>query len=280
MSELFELRSAGQYNHAISARTPRIMFIRNNDAQLYTVEFGQGPRTILAHGGWTGNWELWAEPFTHLSKTWRTVAYDHRGTGATICPPETISLDNMVADLFAVMDFMQIETCVLAAESAGGMIAVNAALQHPERFAGLALVDCLLHNEDDGSDMDFIQGLRNYYEDTIGGFVDACVPESEPNSTAIRSWGRKILNRATSESAIRLLQCTYGTDLRPRLHELDLPTLIVHGTEDVIVSISESEYAASQIPNSQFHVFKGTGHVPTMTRPQEIATLINQFFTQ
>ncbi len=254
------------------------MFIPHNDAQLYTVDFGRGPRTLLAHGGWTGNWELWTEPFTTLSKKWRTVAYDHRGTGATVAHSESITLKNMVDDLFAVMDSMNIESCVLAAESAGGMVAVNAVLQHPERFDGLVLVDCLLHNADDGSDMDFIQGLRNYYEETIGGFVDACVLESEPNSAEIRSWGCKILGRATSESAIRLLQCTYGTDLRPRLHEIELPTLIIHGEKDAIVPLSDSEYAASQIFGSQIHVFKNTGHVPTMTRPLEVAMLIDQFF--
>lgn len=256
------------------------MFIPNKDAQLYAVEFGHGPRTLLTHGGWTGNWELWAEPFTYLSKTWRTVAYDHRGTGATQAPVESISLEVLTDDLFAVMDAMSIETCVLAAESAGGMAAVNAALQQPERFDALVLVDCLLHNEDDGSDTEFINGLRHSYARTIGGFVDACVLESEPHSALIRSWGRKILNRATSESAIRLLQCTYGTDLRPRLKELNLPTLIIHGDKDAIVPLSDSEHAASQVSGSQLHILKDTGHVPTMTRPLEVANLIDQFFIQ
>ena len=54
-----------------------IMFIQNSDAQLYAVDFGSGSRTILAHGGWIGSWELWTEPFTYLSENWRTVAYDH-----------------------------------------------------------------------------------------------------------------------------------------------------------------------------------------------------------
>ena len=255
------------------------MFIPHNNAQLYTVEFGNGPRTLVAHGGWTGSWELWTEPFMQLSKTWRTVAYDHRGTGATIAPVESISVENMVADLFAVLDKLNIEKCVLAAESAGGMVAVNAVLQQPERFDGLVLVDALLHNEDDGSNAGFIQGLKTNYTATIGGFVDACVPTTEQNSAELRSWGRKILARATSESAIRLLECTHGIDLRPMLAQIQHRTLILHGDIDGIVPLSDSEYMAIQIPNSHLHVFKGAGHVPTVTRPIDVAQVINQYFS-
>jgi pimeloyl-ACP methyl ester carboxylesterase len=256
------------------------MFIKHNHAQLYTVEFGAGPRTFLAHGGWTGSWELWTEPFAQLSKTWRTAAYDHRGAGATIAPVDSISMDNMVGDLFAVMDHLRIEKCVLAGESAGGMVVVNAVLQQPQRFEGLVLVDALLHNEDDGSNAGFIRGLKSNFEQTTGGFVDACVPVSELNSTEIRSWGRKILSRASSESSIRLIEFTYGIDLRSKLGQIQIPTLILHGDKDVIVPLSDSEYAASQIPNSRLHVIKGAGHVPTTTRPHEVAEEINRTFPE
>lgn len=256
------------------------MFISHNSAQLYTVDLGSGPNTILAHGGWTGSWELWIGPFQTLSRTWRTVAYDHRGTGATIAPADSISIGSMVDDLFAVMDKVKIEKCVLAAESAGGIVAVAAVLQHPERFDGLVLVDALLHNEDDGSDAAFIHGLKTNFHATLGGFADACVPESEQNSVEIRSWGKKILARSTPESAIRLLECTQGIDIRPKLSEIKIPTLIIHGDADIIVPLSDSEYSSTQIPENRFLVLEDAGHVPTMTRPLEVADAINHYFSK
>ena len=48
------------------------MFITHADAQLYTVVFGNGPRTLLALGGWVGSWDLWAESFRALSQSWQT----------------------------------------------------------------------------------------------------------------------------------------------------------------------------------------------------------------
>jgi len=255
------------------------MFIQNNNASLYTVEFGTGPRTILAHGGWTGSWELWTEPFTYLSKTWRTVSYDHRGTGATIAPVESITLENMTDDLFIVMDRMNLERCVLAAESAGGIVALTAVLQQPHRFDGLVLVDAMTHRENPEIDTDFIHALKANYEDAIGYFVDSCVPESEANSEEIRAWGRNILMRASMASAIKLLEMPHGIDLRPKLKTIQIPTLIFHGDADIIVPIDESEYTASQISNSHLRILKGTGHVPTMTSPRVVADEIDQIYS-
>ena len=113
------------------------MFITHNHARIFSLSFGAGPRTILGIGGWIGSWELWAEPFALLSSTWRTIAYDHRGSGATVAPVATITVANMVDDLFAVMDAYDVAQCVLAAESAGAVVALQAALARPVRILSL-----------------------------------------------------------------------------------------------------------------------------------------------
>ncbi len=136
---------------------------------------------------------LWTEPFSILSKSWRTVAYDHRGAGATVAPAELITLEAMVDDLFAVLDTLGIETCVLAGESSGAAVVLHAALQHPQRFEGLVLVDGLTYRSAPIGPDPFVLGLETDFEATIGRFVDWCVLDSEPNSAAIRRWGRQIL---------------------------------------------------------------------------------------
>jgi pimeloyl-ACP methyl ester carboxylesterase len=104
------------------------MFVEIEDAKIYTVAFGPAAAPVLLGiGGWIGSWELWAEPFAVLSQHWRTVAYDHRGTGATMAPVESITFERLVYDIFAVMDALKIERCVLAAESAGALTALAAA---------------------------------------------------------------------------------------------------------------------------------------------------------
>ncbi len=252
------------------------MFVRHGDAEVFTVSFGAGPRAIVALGGWAGSWELWAGPFAHLSKTWRTVAYDHRGAGATIAPVESISVESMTADVFAIMDVLEIERCVLAGESAGAAIVLQAALLHPEQFEGLVLVDGLTYRPMPQGPDPFVLGLQSDFEATVGRFVDACVPE--PDSIAVRQWGRQILMRSAPAAAIRLYQCMDGIDLRPHVGHIALPTLILHGELDALVSVAAAEWLAAAMPNSRLEIFAGAGHVPTVTRPVEVATAINSFF--
>lgn len=254
------------------------MFINLKDTTFFAVDFGNGPRTILAHGGWTGSWELWCQPFGYLSKTWRTIAYDHRGTGATVAPTDSITFGALVDDVFRILDELEIQSCVLAAESAGAAVAVHAAVQQPQRFEGLILVDGLFHQPPpDGADL-FRQGLQTDFAQAIGQFVDACVPESEADSGVIRRWGRQILGRSSPAAALRLLRCMDGVDARPLLARLSQPVLLIHGDQDVLVPLASSQWAASQLARSHLIVLQGAGHVPTVTRPQEVAGAINTYF--
>jgi pimeloyl-[acyl-carrier protein] methyl ester esterase len=88
----------------------------------------------------------------------------------------------------------------------------------------------------------------------------------------------QIVTRAEQAAAIQLYEMMYGLDLRPRLPTITLPTLIIHGEKDALVPVSAAQWLAGQLPHSQLHILPGAGHVPTMTRPQQVATLINQFF--
>jgi pimeloyl-ACP methyl ester carboxylesterase len=252
------------------------MFIQHQDAQFYTVTFGNSPRSILGLGGWAGSWEVWTNTFTYLSESWRTLAYDHRGTGATLAPVESITMEAMVSDVFAILDAFEVEQCVLGAESAGGIIALLAALQQPERFSGLVLVDTPYYRPQPDGEDSFVSQLKRDYDATVGWFVDRCTPE--PNSEAIRRWGRQILGRSPQAAAIRLWECIYGVDLRPQLSQISQPTLIIQGDADAFVTMQEAEWLADHLPTSHLHIVKGAGHVPTVTRPREVAGAINQFF--
>lgn len=252
------------------------MFIKVDDAQLFTVSFGSAPRAFVAIGGWAGSWELWTEPFSLLSRTWRTVAYDHRGTGATLAPPESITVDRMVADLFAILDTLEIQHCVLGAESAGVLVALQAVLQHPERFTGLVLVDGLYYHPVPAEREPFVLGLEHQFEATIARFVDTCLTAAD--GEAVRRWGRQILMRSPQAAAIRLYECIYGIDLRPQLSQITQPTLVIHGESDQLVPLAAAQWLADQLPNSHLHVVKGAGHVPTVTHAAEVAGAINDYF--
>jgi len=253
------------------------MFITVGDAKIYATAFGSTTSPVIVGiGGWIGSWELWAEPFAILSQNWRAIAYDHRGAGATVAPAKSITFNRLVDDIFAVLDAYNVEKCVLAAESAGALTALGAALKYPKRITGLVIVDGMYFRETSPEKDLFLLGLRKAYPATLDRFIETCVPE--PDSDHIKRWGRQIIDRASQASAIALYLSAGEIDLRKELRYISQPTLILHGEADALVSVEEARRLAEILPNAKLSVLPGTGHVPTMTRPLEVAHEIMNFF--
>jgi pimeloyl-ACP methyl ester carboxylesterase len=254
------------------------MFLDVHGVRLHAVSFGAGDRTILAVGGWTGSWEMWEGPLSSLSiDGWRCIAFDHRGSGESPVEPNLITVQNMVDDIIGALDQLSIESCVLAGESSGGAIAQLAAAQYPDRIIGLILVDSAATDKAERVPSAFAAACRNNYPAAVHAFVDRCVPEAD--SDHIRRWGRNLLLRAEPEQAARLIEMWQDDDV-PVIdkRKITQPTLIIHGTEDVIVPIESSRALQALIPNSELVELSGCGHVPTMTRPAEVYEAISRFF--
>lgn len=258
------------------------MFLDIDGNKVFSLSFGSAPRTFLAHSGWIGNFEDWIATLAPLSETWRAVVYDHRGAGETVVPPENISPESLIDDVFRVMDVMKIDRCVLGGFSRGTVTVMRAVLRHPERFSGLVLMNGagevrsptlpitprVPPSQWPGAD--FNARLR--------WFAERCTPE--PNSEHIRRWAQNILARSTAEVAdkIMVMEAVEQINWPSRLAELTIPTLIVHGDQDPFYQTETMLYLHSLIPSSRLHIIKGAGHLPAMTRPNEIANLINEYF--
>jgi pimeloyl-ACP methyl ester carboxylesterase len=182
-----------------------------------------------------------------------------------------ITLDAMVDDLFAVMDARGVDRCVLAGESRGAQVALLAAARHPERFEGLVLVAPSVSTG--GPPIAFIAALREDYPGAIRAFVDRCLPEAD--SDHLRKWGRDILGRAEPESAVSLLECAYEP---PDYGRITMPVAVIHGTIDAIASIETAQRLADDLPDATFHALEGAGHVPTLSVPQCVASIIGERF--
>src|SRR4051794_30539068 len=212
------------------------MFLDVNGARLHALAFGDGPRTLVAVGGWTGSWEVWEEPLAQLSAAgWRCIAYDHRGAGESPVDPADITVDAMVTDVVGVLDAFGVERCILAGESQGGAIAQYAAARTPERFDGLVLSAPAPtgRNERSGG---FADACRTDYPAAAAGFVERCFPERDCEH--VKRWAKNVLLRAEPEQAARIIEmwgdeAVVDVDAR----QLGLPVLILHGTADAIVPI-------------------------------------------
>ena len=183
----------------------------------------------------------------------------------------------LAEDVVGVLDALGVETCVLAGESQGGAIAQYAAARHPERFEGLVLAAPAPTGQSTAARGGFADACRADYPSAVAGFVDACFPE--PDIPHIRRWATNILLRAEPEQAARMIDMWRDDDVPdvdPR--GIDVRTLILHGTADVIVPIERSRALVELLPDAELLEFEGSGHVPTMTRPDKVVDAILRRF--
>lgn len=261
------------------------MFILIDGHQFFGLAFGAGQRTFLAQGGWIGSSEVWLPTLELLSSdpAWRTVAFDHRGAGETVAPPDDITYEAMVDDIFRVMDALAIDRCVVGGESSGTQIVLEAVLRHPDRFEGLTLVDGAGGlPRPVGVGPSPITGVPSSWP---GGdhaarmrwFVDLCFPEDDVEP--IRRWAHHILLRADASAAERLWGIGRNVpSVIDRLAELRLPVLLVHGSRDALVPLASMHALAERLPDSRLVEVDGAGHVPLMTRAAEVAAAIQSRF--
>jgi pimeloyl-ACP methyl ester carboxylesterase len=253
------------------------MFLDVNGVKLHALSFGDGPRTLLAVGGWTGSWEVWEEPIAQLSAAgWRCIAYDHRGAGESPVDAADISVEAMVSDVVGVLDAFGVERCVMAGESQGGAIAQYAVARTPERFDGLILSAAAPTGRREGSS-GFADLCRTDYPTAVAGFVERCFPERD--SEHFKRWARNVLLRAEPEQAARILEM-WGDETVTDVdtEALTLRVLIVHGTADAIVPVDVSRALAERLADAETIELEGVGHVPTMTCADEVVAAIQRRF--
>ena len=109
-------------------------------------------------------------------------------------------------------------------------------------------------------------------------FAEKCTPEQDV--AHIRRWALDILSRAEPDAADQLFTMEFPgeVDWASRLPQLRIPTLLIHGEKDVFVQATAMQYLASLIPKSELVVLEGSGHLPAMVRPTDVARAINEFF--
>jgi 3-oxoadipate enol-lactonase len=249
------------------------MFLEIDGHQLATSWCGGADRTFVGHGGWVGSSELWHEPFQLMQSSWRCISYDHRGCGISVFPASSISAEALVDDLFRVLDHYEVGRCVLSGESLGGLTCLSAVLRDPTRFDGLVLIDSAPRADPNGV-KGLAAGARHDFPATVHSFVDACIPDASRQH--LRHWGRQILLRAEPEAAARMMEAFL--DVSPDLAQVDVPTLVVHGSDDLIIPIEAAKALASGISGAELAVINDAGHVPTITRAPELVAEIERWY--
>lgn len=255
------------------------MFHTVGGRRVHSVSFGRGPATVVGVAGSFANWEIWEPSFELLSRDWRVVAFDHDGVGETKVPVTEISHEHHIETLLSVLDAQDVGRCVVAGDSANAAVAIAAALQEPDRFDGLVVVNGHAWGFDRPEVHRFIDGLRNQFDATVDFFVDLVFPE--PDSAHLKAWLRDIIRRTGPDAAAAILEANLAIDLRPRLAELDIPALIIHGRLDAVsaAAMDDAREMAHRLPDAELVLIDDAGHLPLLSRPEVVAHHLAGFLT-
>lgn len=218
------------------------------------------------------------------------VRYDLRGHGDSPIPGGPFS---HVDDLRALLDHLGIERAALVGNSLGGRIAIDFALEHPERTAALVLVAAALGGYEGSAELDALDEA----EDALleAGRVDEAV---ELN---VRTWlggegragvalppGARELVAAGQRRAFEVQLAAYEETPPPgpvrwaepsaatRLGEIAPPTLVVTGRYDLADFRAIADRLAAGIPGAR-KVELDTAHLPGLERPDELSRLVLDF---
>jgi len=253
------------------------LFERIDGQDVFTVSFGSGTSVVVGVAGSFGSTEIWQPPFEILSTSYRTIAYDHYGTGQTRVPEHLVTFEHQVQLLGRILTRSNTEDrLILVADSSMTTVAIEAACRWPHLVSALSLVSGGLDFMPSEQVERFVQGLRHAFEPTIDAFVQMAMPEDDTGR--LQRWLRDIIARTGGERAAALVESFYSVDVRPRLPEITAPTVVIHGELDQLPTspLAAAEEMADLIPDATLVVLPDTGHVPTLTRPEAVAAAIRQ----
>ncbi|MVU78013.1 alpha/beta fold hydrolase [Nocardia sp. ET3-3] len=240
---------------------------------------GAGPAVVLLHANLHDHHDF--DPIVPaLAAEHRVIAVDWPGHGASE-PNPNVTAVGFADALVELVAALELDSAVFLGNSVGGFAAARLALDHPERVAGLVLVNtggfvrqspltrayCNLYGSGPVARYWLPRSVRNYTK-PMSPHDDAVIER------AIR-FGATDTGRATY-SALWHSFNDPGYDLTARAPEITAPTLIVWGSRDPILPLRYGKLAHALIPNSQLHVLP-TGHLPFSSAPQEFLDLVLPF---
>jgi pimeloyl-ACP methyl ester carboxylesterase len=184
---------------------------------------GEGDRHFTCLHGLVDNLDIWQRIAPALEARGRVTRIDQRGHGASEAPPGPYSRAQLAGDVVRVLDAEQVDQTILVGHSMGGIVAMETALDFPERIAGLVLI-----------------GTTSECREKVAGWYERIALAGEKDGTA--GLGRAIYGEKSTKQIIgdaqgishvtRMLKSLHTDPLTPKLRDIQCPALLAVGDKD------------------------------------------------
>lgn len=243
---------------------------------------GVGHPVVLGHS-FLCSGEMWREQVPVLADRYRVINPDFRGHGRSSHLTDRFSLYDAVDDVIAVMDALGIERAFWCGLSIGGMVALRAALSHPERVAGLILMDTDAGAETAWHKVKYRAmgagaraiGFRPLLP-AISGLMFGATTRHK-NRPLVEEWKAQFAGNHVPSALLCLDALIRRDSVLDRLHEIQVPALVLVGEEDRSLPVALSRRIHERLPDSTFQVIPGAGHLSALEQPARVNEAITGF---
>lgn len=273
-----------------NARFPSAQGVHNGDSP-ERASF-ESPTIVLSHGV-TLTSRVWTKQFRTLPDAGvRTIAFDHRGHGESSVGASGHTVENLAYDVRTVVEGLDLHDAVLVGHSMGGVAVQAFAAMHPEvarsRVRGIVLLSSLARTHLSGA-----RRLRGVVQQASDRFELSAMMDRPELGTMLARVGfgrqplashveltREMLATCDATTAKEAVSALLGLDLTPELSKIDLPTLVVCGSADVLTPASESRRIADLIPGARLVILEHAGHMIMLERTEELDGLLLDFMRE
>jgi pimeloyl-[acyl-carrier protein] methyl ester esterase len=180
--------------------------------------------------------------------------------------------------LEAVATQLPDQPSIIVGWSLGGIMAMQLALQYPDRVAGLVLVSttpafCNREGWQHGCNRElfdaFESGVKNSSPKTMSRFFALMLHGDGISRAEYNRIARQAIDKSALPSSATLkagLDYLATTDLRKTLPDIQQPTLVLHGAKDAIIPTEAGKALAETVPHARWHLFSRCGHAPFLTQ--------------
>ena len=266
------------------------------DVSLFVKVMGRGRPLLLMHGG-PGLDHSTLLPLSPLAERHTLVFYDHRCNGRSSGVVETMTWENLVADAEALRERLGFDRWAVLGHSFGGMVALEYALRHPSRLTRLVLMDSCADAWWIRQNAPEILRKRGYGPRAVCAarrFYTGQLTPSQVNRFALHFAGayyyhlgplslpRVVLanlpvRRRPDTHVFGFRELQAGWAVMDRLHEIDVPTLVLAGRHDFLFPPEHQAILADRLPDARLELIERAGHNPQDERSAETLAVLERF---
>ncbi|BAY22825.1 alpha/beta hydrolase fold protein [Calothrix sp. NIES-2100] len=259
--------------------------IHVNGIDLFYDIKGTGEPLLLISGFFSDH-TYWSLQMPSLVKQYQVIRLDNRGFGRSSAPDSPYTIQQMATDTAALLEHIGIRKVHVAGHSMGGLIAQELALAHPQKVQNLILLSSLakgdtLFNSIISTWGELAHTLdRKLYQQVILPWIFTDAFYSIPGMIdMILDIGLHYPFSPSPHGLYHQSRAILGGDTTQRLKDIQCPTLILVGKQDILTPVKFSEQLAQGIPKSELIVFEDGGHGFLIESPETVAAAMLKFLS-